>query len=77
MGETNLTLAHQEDAQIIKQIKQFYNITDIDFVLANDLYGPIKIFKVPNLGDIHYYPEYLEKKSIGVDDPASLDYLGK
>ncbi|MBS3073730.1 hypothetical protein J4465_02965 [Candidatus Pacearchaeota archaeon] len=77
LGETNLTLAHQEDAQIIKQIKQFYNITDIDFVLANDLYGPIKIFKVPNLGDIHYYPEYLEKKSIGVDDPASLDYLGK
>lgn len=46
LGETNFTLAHQEDAQIIKQIKQFYNITNIDFVLANDLYGPIKIFKI-------------------------------
>lgn len=77
LGETDLILAHQEDAAIVKQIKQFYNITNIDFVLANELYGPIKIFKVPDLNNIIYYPEYLQKTFNEAVDPAKLDYLGK
>lgn len=78
LGETNLTLAHKEDASLVKQIKSVYNISISDFVLANDLYGPIKIFKVPDLSNITYYPQYLERKEIDENiDPGKLDYLGK
>jgi len=75
LNETSMSLAHQEDALLVKQINQAYNL-DIEFILANELYGPIKIFKVPDLSKIEYHEEYLERHNLREEDFAKLDYLG-
>lgn len=79
LGETNMTLVHQEDAQIIKQIKNIYNISENDFILPpnGDFQGPIKIFKVNYDDSIPYYPEYTQGFTLNKEDFAKLDYLGK
>ena len=75
LGETEFSLAYQEDAFIIKQLKQ--NGIDADFVLAGGgIWGPIKIFKVPDLKNVEYHEEYLKTVSLGDEDFAKLDYLG-
>jgi hypothetical protein len=37
---------HKEDALLIQQLRDAYNISIGDFLLANDLLGPIKIWKI-------------------------------
>jgi hypothetical protein len=37
---------HKEDALLIQQLRDAYNISIGDFILANDLLGPIKIWKI-------------------------------
>jgi len=68
-------LVHSEPALFVQQLKDIYNISVGDFLLANELYGPIKIFKVNYPDDIKVYKEYLQVKS-----PegywGELDYLG-
>jgi asparagine N-glycosylation enzyme membrane subunit Stt3 len=39
-------LVHKEDALFIQQLRDAYNISIGDFLLANDLLGPIKIWKI-------------------------------
>lgn len=76
LEDTDFELAHKEDAEITKQINQIYNL-GIEFVSANGgIFGPIKIFKVPDISDIEYHAEYLERKSLEEGDFAKLDYLG-
>ena len=79
LDETEMVLVHQEDSSIIKQIKNFYNITNMDFILlsSGDFQGPIKIFKVNYDESIPYYTEYLQGPALNKEDFAKLDYLGK
>lgn len=79
LGETEMVLVHQEDSAIIKQIKSFYNITNMDFILlsSGDFQGPIKIFKVNYDENTPYYGEYLQGPALSKEDFAKLDYLGK
>ena len=72
-------LVHVEPALFIEQLREVYNVSVGDFLFANDLLGPIKIWKVEYPPDIKYYKEYLE---VGTNIEAEggwakLDYLGK
>jgi len=49
---------HNEPALLIQQLRNIYNVSIGDFLLANDLLGPIKIFKVNYPDDVEYYKEY-------------------
>jgi hypothetical protein len=81
LNETNIPLIHKEDSYVIKQLRDYYNISIGDFIYTNDLSGPIKIFKVTDnlLENINYYPEYLQTTGWDeINGPfAPLDYLGK
>ncbi|MEM2954825.1 MAG: hypothetical protein QW625_02660 [Candidatus Nanoarchaeia archaeon] len=47
LNETeNFELVHSEDALFIKQLREVYNISVGDFLVTNEIMGPIKIFKV-------------------------------
>jgi asparagine N-glycosylation enzyme membrane subunit Stt3 len=47
LNETeNFELVHSEPALFVQQLKNVYNVSMGDFLIANDIYGPIKIFKV-------------------------------
>ncbi|MEM4214989.1 MAG: STT3 domain-containing protein [Candidatus Pacearchaeota archaeon] len=47
LNETeNFELVHSEDALFIKQLREVYNISVGDFLVINEIVGPIKIFKV-------------------------------
>jgi asparagine N-glycosylation enzyme membrane subunit Stt3 len=73
----NFELVHTEPSLFVKQLKDVYNITVGDFVLAGDLQGPIKIWKVKYPASIAYYPEYLEEINVEADNAwGKLDYLG-
>lgn len=71
----NFELVHSEPALFVKQLKDVYNLSVDDFVLAGDFQGPIKIWKVNYPENITDYPQYREtlvaKKNWG-----ALDYLG-
>ncbi len=76
LGETNLKLVHEENFEVVKQINSAYG-TNFSFVLANQLYGPIRIYSVGDLTNVPYYSQYTERKSLENSDFAKLDYLGK
>lgn len=42
----NFELVHKEDALLIDQLKTQYNLSINDFLVVNELYGPIKIWKI-------------------------------
>jgi asparagine N-glycosylation enzyme membrane subunit Stt3 len=71
-------LVHKEDALLIQQLRDAYNISIGDFLLANDLLGPIKIFKVNYPEDIEVHKEFLQVGNWSeVTGPfAPFDYLG-
>ncbi len=81
LNETNIPLVHKEDSYVIKQLRDYYNMSVGDFIYTNDLSGPIKIFEVTDnlLENINYYPEYLQTTGWDeINGPfAPLDYLGK
>jgi hypothetical protein len=66
---------HKEDALLIQQLRDAYNISIGDFLLANDLLGPIKIFKVNYPEDIEVHKEFLQVKS-PEGAWGELDYFG-
>ena len=71
----NFELVHKEPALYVQQLRDVYNITINDFILANDLLGPIKIWKVNYPEDIPYYREYLQNIP-PENNFGALDYLG-
>jgi asparagine N-glycosylation enzyme membrane subunit Stt3 len=76
LNETQLQLVHSQNYDLMNQINAAYG-TNIEFLVANQLYGPIKIFKSPDLSNVEYHPEYLEVKSLQKGDFAKLDKFGK
>ncbi len=75
LGDTDFKIAHQEDSLLSKQLKQ--NGIDADFVIAGGgIWGPIRIFEVPDLSAVEYHQEYLEMGRLYEEDFAKLDYLG-
>lgn len=71
-------LVHSEPALFVQQLKDVYNATGIgDFILTNELLGPIKIWK-PNYQGIEFHEEYLERDLVPEVSGgwAKLDYLG-
>jgi hypothetical protein len=76
LNETqNFELVHTEPSFFVQQLKDVYNISAGDFVIANDFQGPIKIWKVNYPENITFYPEYLKQTSPD-GHWAELDYLG-
>ncbi|MEM1535858.1 MAG: STT3 domain-containing protein [Candidatus Pacearchaeota archaeon] len=78
LNETkNFELVHSEDALLIQQLKTQYNLSIGSFLIANELLGPIKIFKVNYPEDIEVHTEYLQTEWSETKGPfAPLDYLG-
>ncbi|MEM4152951.1 MAG: hypothetical protein QXK80_02445 [Candidatus Pacearchaeota archaeon] len=79
LNETeNFELVHSEDALFIKQLREVYNISVGDFLVINEIVGPIKIFKVNYPENIEYHLEYLQNnKWSEIHGPfAPLDHLG-
>ncbi len=76
LNETeNFELVHTEPSLFVKQLKDVYNITVGDFVIAGDFQGPIKIWKVNYPENITDYPEY--RKTVNPEGLwGELDYLG-
>lgn len=76
LGFTNFTLAHKEDALILQEVNKYYQ-SNVEFISANgQLFGPIKIFKVPDNFATTSHPEYLDRPVLTDDSFAKLDYLG-
>ncbi|MFH1308576.1 MAG: STT3 domain-containing protein [Patescibacteria group bacterium] len=70
---SNFELVHSEQALVVTQLRNQYQLDIPDIIYAQGLHGPIKIFKVNYPSDIEYYPEYLTGNEGAW---ASLDHLG-
>jgi dolichyl-diphosphooligosaccharide--protein glycosyltransferase len=71
----NFELVHSEPALFITQLREIYNVSVGDFLVAGDLLGPINIYKVNYPQGIESHKEYLQVNPKG-DYWGELDYLG-
>ena len=71
----NFELVHSEPSVYVKQLKDVYNISVGDFLIAGDFQAPIKIWKVNYPANITDYPEYRKTVYSG-SFWGELDYLG-
>jgi len=67
----NFELVHNEPALPIKQIQEQYNLNVGDFLLANDLYGPIKIWKINYPKNFQVSEEKIKRY---LDDKGDLNF---
>jgi len=79
LNETeNFELVHSEPALFVQQLHDIYNVTVGDFLVTNEINGPIKIWKVNYPENIEYHKEYLQVGNWSeITGPfAPLDSLG-